>query len=154
MTYGEGHAPLRERRSVAVAYLLWCASLFGVAGLHRFYLRRWATGALWFFTVGLCYVGSVIDLFLIPEMVRSFNESAGAGGNWPRIGSAPPPMTLDQALLALARKRGSRGFTFNDAVLELGYSPDRIRPQLEQLMQADCLLVTNDVEGRVIYREP
>ena len=137
----------QEPRSVGMAYLLWIPSMFGVAGLHRFYTGRWGTGLLWLFTLGLCGVGSVVDLLLIPGQVRSFNRLA-------RISGQPPPMALGQSILALARRRGTRGFTVNDAVLELGCSPEEIRPELEHLMQEDCLHVTNDVEGRIIYREP
>ena len=148
MAYPQDQAPPREPRSVGMAYLLWVPSIvFGVAGLHRFYTGRWGTGLLWLFTLGLCGVGSLVDLFLIPEQVRSFNRLA-------RVSGQPPPMALGQSILALARRRGVRGFTVNDAVLELGYSPEKIRPELEHLMQEDCLHVTNDVEGRIIYREP
>lgn len=147
MIYGQDHAPPHAMRSVGMAYLLWVPSMFGVAGLHRFYTRRWGTGLLWLLTGGLCGVGSVVDLFLIPEQVQLFNRSAGINGN--RL-----PMALGQGILALARWRGARGFTFNDAVLELGHSPETIRPELERLMKEDCLYVTNDLEGRVIYREP
>ena len=137
----------QEPRSVGMAYLLWIPSMFGVAGLHRFYTGHWGTGLLWLFTGGLCGVGSVVDLFLIPGQVRSFNKLA-------RINDHQPPMALGQSILALARRHGTRGFTVNDAVLELGHSPEEIRPELEHLMQEDCLHVTNDVEGRIIYREP
>ena len=147
MAYPQDQEPPCEPRSVGIAYLLWIPSMFGVAGLYRFYTRRWGTGLIWLLTGGLCGVGSVVDLFLIPEQVRSFNRLA-------RISGQPPPMALGQSILALARRRGTRGFTVNDAVLELGYSPEEIRPELEHLMQEDCLHVTNDVEGRIIYREP
>ncbi len=149
MAYPQDQAPPREPRSVGMAYLLWVPSIvFGVAGLHRFYTGRWGTGLLWLCTGGLCLVGSVVDLFLIPEQVRSFNRRLA------RISGQPPPIGLGQSILALARRRGVRGFTVNDAVLELGYSPEKIRLELERLMQEDCLHVTNDVEGRIIYREP
>ncbi|MYF35289.1 MAG: NINE protein [Synechococcus sp. SB0678_bin_12] len=147
MTYGQDHAPPPAMRSVGMAYLLWVPSMFGVAGLHRFYTGRWGTGLLWLLTGGLCGVGSVVDLFLIPEQVQMFNRSAVGQGN-------QAPMALGQGILALARRRGVRGFTFNDAVLELGHSPEAIRPALESLMKEDCLHVTNDLEGRIIYREP
>ncbi|HBP54257.1 MAG TPA: NINE protein [Synechococcus sp. UBA8638] len=147
MAYTQNQAPPGEPRSVGTAYLLWVPSLLGVAGLHRFYTGHWGSGLLWLFTGGLCGVGSVVDLFLIPEQVRSFNRSALGSGQ-------QAPMTLGQSILALARRRGVRGFTFNDAVLELGHSPEAIRPALESLMLEDCLHVANDPEGRVIYREP
>lgn len=148
MIYPQDQAPHREPRSVRMAYLLWVPSMFGVAGIHRFYTGHRITGLLWLFTVGLCGVGSLVDLLLIPQQVRSFNRRLA------RISGQPPPMALSQSILALARRRGVRGFTVNDAVLELGHSPEKIRLELEHLMQEDCLHVTNDVEGRIIYREP
>ncbi len=56
-----------------IAYLLWFLGGFGVLGLHRFYLGRWISGLLWLFTGGLFLFGAIIDLFLIPEMVRVEN---------------------------------------------------------------------------------
>jgi TM2 domain-containing membrane protein YozV len=62
-------------KSTAVAYLLWVVGGFGVLGLHRFYLGRWVTGLIWFLTGGLLFVGAIIDLFVIPGMVRVENLS-------------------------------------------------------------------------------
>ena len=58
-----------------IAYLLWFLGGFGVLGLHRFYLGRWVTGLLWFFTGGLFLIGAIVDLFLIPSMVQVENLS-------------------------------------------------------------------------------
>jgi TM2 domain-containing membrane protein YozV len=65
---------MREERSVGMAYMLWIPCLFGLCGIHRFYAGRWATGLLWFFTGGLCFVGQLVDLFLIPGMVDAYNR--------------------------------------------------------------------------------
>jgi TM2 domain-containing membrane protein YozV len=46
-------------------YLLW---LFGFTGSHRFYYGKPITGTIWFFTLGLLFIGWLIDLFLIPSM--------------------------------------------------------------------------------------
>ena len=51
----------------SVGYLLW---IFGFTGSHRFYYGKPITGTLWFFTLGLLFVGWLIDLFLIPSMDR------------------------------------------------------------------------------------
>lgn len=67
----------RESRTVGLAYLLWLPCVFGVHGLHRFYTGRWVSGLLWFFTMGLCGVGQVIDLIFIPRMVEDHNEGRG-----------------------------------------------------------------------------
>jgi TM2 domain-containing membrane protein YozV len=62
-------------KSTAVTYLLWILGGFGILGLHRFYLGRWVSGVIWLLTGGVFVVGAVIDLFVIPEMVRVENLS-------------------------------------------------------------------------------
>lgn len=62
-------------RSVGVAYLLWCLSLIGASGIHRFYAGKWKTGLLWFFTLGLFFIGTIVDLFLIPGMIDRANTN-------------------------------------------------------------------------------
>jgi TM2 domain-containing membrane protein YozV len=65
---------LREQKSPGVAYLLCILGFFWLAGLHRFYLGRWVTGILWLCTGGLFWIGTIVDLFLIPGMVESENR--------------------------------------------------------------------------------
>lgn len=62
-------------KSTPITYLLWLAGGLGVLGLHRFYLGRWITGLIWLFTGGLFMIGALIDLVLIPGMVRVENLS-------------------------------------------------------------------------------
>lgn len=69
-----GQLAHREQRDVGMAYILWLGSLFGIAGLHRFYLGRWASGLVWLFTYGLCGLGLVIDLIYMPRMVEDHAE--------------------------------------------------------------------------------
>jgi TM2 domain-containing membrane protein YozV len=56
-----------DTHSKLIGYLLW---IFGFMGAHRFYYGKPITGTLWFFTLGLLFVGWIIDLFLIPSMDR------------------------------------------------------------------------------------
>jgi TM2 domain-containing membrane protein YozV len=53
--------------SMAVGYAVW---LFGFMGAHRFYFGKTVTGVIWFFTLGLFFIGWIVDLFLIPSMNR------------------------------------------------------------------------------------
>ena len=87
---------------MAVAYLLWALGLLalpfglplGLSGVHRFYCGKSVSGALWLLTAGLCGVGQLVDLFLIPELVRQANqplvlEEALAQAPWAEPASSP-----------------------------------------------------------------
>jgi len=44
--------------------------LFGFTGAHRFYYGRPVWGTIYFFTLGLLFIGWIVDLFLIPSLDR------------------------------------------------------------------------------------
>lgn len=54
-----------DTHSKVIGYCLW---IFGFMGAHRFYYGKPVTGTIWFFTLGLFFIGWIIDLFLIPGM--------------------------------------------------------------------------------------
>jgi TM2 domain-containing membrane protein YozV len=54
-----------------MGYLLW---IFGFMGAHRFYFGKPITGTIWFFTLGLLFIGWIIDLLLIPGMNRQADD--------------------------------------------------------------------------------
>jgi TM2 domain-containing membrane protein YozV len=56
-----------DTHSKLMGYLLW---IFGFTGSHRFYYGKPVSGTIWFFTLGLLFIGWIIDLFLIPSMDR------------------------------------------------------------------------------------
>ena len=64
-----------QTHSTLIGYLLW---IFGFLGAHRFYYGKPISGTLYFFTLGLFFIGWIVDLFLIPGMNRDadirFNE--------------------------------------------------------------------------------
>ena len=57
----------QKTHSLLIGYLLW---IFGFMGAHRFYYGKQISGVIWFCTLGLFFVGWIIDLFLIPAMDR------------------------------------------------------------------------------------
>jgi TM2 domain-containing membrane protein YozV len=59
-----------------IGYLLW---LFGFTGSHRFYYGRPVSGTIYFFTLGLFFIGWLIDLFLIPGMDRAADLRFSSG---------------------------------------------------------------------------
>lgn len=86
-----------SRRRQAISYGLWCLALLGFCGIHRIYNRKLPTGLLWLFTLGLCGVGQLVDLFLIPGMVKETPESPATPAALP-VASLPagtlPPLDL------------------------------------------------------------
>jgi TM2 domain-containing membrane protein YozV len=54
-----------QTHSLLVGYLLW---ILGFLGAHRFYYGKQLSGTIYFFTLGLLFVGWFVDLFLIPGM--------------------------------------------------------------------------------------
>lgn len=54
-----------DSHSLAIGYIAW---IFGFMGAHRFYFGKPITGTIWFFTLGLFFIGWIIDFFLIPDM--------------------------------------------------------------------------------------
>lgn len=66
----------RNTHSIVIGYVLW---IFGFMGAHRFYYGRRVSGVIWFFTLGLLFIGWFIDLFLIPGMDREAERRFHAG---------------------------------------------------------------------------
>ena len=68
--YGE------KTHSLLIGYVLW---IFGFMGSHRFYYGRSISGTIYFFTLGLLFIGWVVDLFLIPGMDREADRHYSHG---------------------------------------------------------------------------
>ncbi len=66
----------RDSHSVPIGYLFW---VFGFTGSHRFYYGRPITGTIWFFTLGLFFIGWIVDAFLIPGMDREADLTYARG---------------------------------------------------------------------------
>ncbi len=63
------------RKSRMMALILCIIGFFGFAGLHRMYVGKVGSGVLWFFTGGMCVIGTVIDLISI--LSGGFRDSYG-----------------------------------------------------------------------------
>jgi TM2 domain-containing membrane protein YozV len=66
-TLGEIMDNSNDTHLKSIGYILW---IFGFTGSHRFYYGKPISGTIWFFTLGLLFIGWIIDLFLIPSMDR------------------------------------------------------------------------------------
>ena len=50
-----------------IGYILW---IVGFTGSHRFYYGKPLSGTIYFFTLGIFFIGWIVDFFLIPSMDR------------------------------------------------------------------------------------
>jgi len=57
-----------DTHSKVIGYILW---IFGFMGAHRFYYGRPVSGTIYFFTLGLFFIGWLVDLLLIPGMDKA-----------------------------------------------------------------------------------
>jgi hypothetical protein len=153
--------------SKGVSYLLWMGWIFGLGGLHRFYLGKPVTGFLYVCTWGFFGIGQVIDLFRLPSLVRRQNlkllqeeaqltqQLAGVpiAGALPAV---PPPVqpNLRQQLLQAAVEQNGR-LSVTQGVLATGRDFAEVEKALDEMLKSGFVGVDNDpVTGHVVYHFP
>ncbi len=47
---------------------------FGVAGIQRFVTNQVGMGILYFFTAGLCFIGTIVDLVNYKSLANEYNQ--------------------------------------------------------------------------------
>jgi TM2 domain-containing membrane protein YozV len=150
-----------------VSYLLWLGCFFSLAGLHRLYNGKIATGLLWMFTWGLFGVGQFVDLFLIPDMVDGYNAKLQARNGM--INGVPmrqpivatrvvQPQTPEQAqeklmmqLLKAAAAKGGK-LSVTQGVMATGVGFAEVEAALREMVKTGYVGIDNDpVTGVVTY---
>jgi len=150
-----------EEYSPGVAFGLWCVCLFGLAGIHRFYLRKPVTGVIWLLTFGLLGIGQFVDLLRLRDMVEDENILA-EGHRHKALGRAetralPPAVNdpapdLRQSLLKAAAARGG-AISVTQGVLATGKSFEEVEEALDAMAKKGYADIDNDPKsGVVIYK--
>ncbi len=67
---------MNNTHSTTIGYILW---IFGFTGAHRFYFGKPISGTIYFFTLGLFFIGWIVDLFLIPGMDSKADSKYASG---------------------------------------------------------------------------
>jgi TM2 domain-containing membrane protein YozV len=62
-----------RRKKPQEVLILIIVGFFLIAGLQRFYLGQIGMGLLYFFTGGLCFVGTILDLINYKRLTYEFN---------------------------------------------------------------------------------
>jgi hypothetical protein len=149
-----------EEYSPGVAFGLWCVCLFGLAGMHRFYLRKPVTGVIWLLTFGLLGIGQFVDLLRLRDMVEDENILA-EGHRQKALGRAEarallpakdPIDDLRQTLLKAAAARGG-SISVTQGVLASGKSFEEVEEALDAMARKGYADIDNDPKsGVVIYK--
>lgn len=63
-----------KRRDATLILLLTIAGFFGVAGIQRFLVGQVGMGLLYFFTGGLCAIGTIVDIINYKQLTEEYNE--------------------------------------------------------------------------------
>jgi TM2 domain-containing membrane protein YozV len=67
-----------KRRDKTLMLVLALVGFVGVAGVHRLITGDILLGVLYFFTAGLCFVGTIVDLINIENIALKYNLSQAA----------------------------------------------------------------------------
>lgn len=151
-----------DEYSPGVAFGLWLACLFGLAGIHRFYLGRPVTGVIWLFTWGLLGIGQLVDLVRLRDMVEDQNilsegrrQRALDRAERKALPPAPardPAEDLRQALLKAAASRGG-SISVTQGVLATGKSFEEVEEALDAMAKKGYADIDNDPKsGVVVYK--
>ncbi|MBD3627153.1 TM2 domain-containing protein [Cyclobacterium sp.] len=62
-----------RRKDSQMILILTLIGFFGFAGLHRFILGQIGLGILYLLTVGLCFIGTIVDLVNYKSLAYEYN---------------------------------------------------------------------------------
>ncbi len=63
-----------RRRDPVLLLVLALIGLFGVAGVHRFFIGQIGMGILYIFTAGLCFIGTIVDMINYKNFAFEYNR--------------------------------------------------------------------------------
>ena len=68
-------AYMARRKDPTNLLLFTIVGLLGVAGIQRFVVGQVGMGLLYFFTLGLCYIGTIIDIVNHKKLAFEYNSN-------------------------------------------------------------------------------
>lgn len=63
-----------RRRDPQMILIVTIVGLLGIAGIQRFVTNQIGMGILYFFTLGLCYIGTIVDLINYQNIAFEYNQ--------------------------------------------------------------------------------
>lgn len=146
-----------------VSYLLCGAGFFGIGGLHRLYNGKIGTGLLWLCTGGLFYIGQVVDLLIIPNMVDEYEQKLRL-----KAGVSPAGIPMNERIfisqvhqpngkpltvkLIEAAEANGGSLTVTQGVKATGASFVEVETILKEMLQSNHVRIGNNpISGVVTY---
>lgn len=157
------------RAKTGTAYFLWALGFLGVSGLHRFYTGQIVWGIVYLCTFGLFGIGQLIDLVLVPGMVKARNDQLRRKylAEWGEDGLAMPmpiernlvtaqaiAQPQEDPMLLLLKAAHANGGKLSKAqvALHTGLSTERVEALIQAALHSGYADVINDPEsGAVRY---
>jgi hypothetical protein len=150
-----------REHSPGIAFLLWLACLFGLCGLHRFYLGRPISGFLYLITLGFLGIGQIIDLARLDSMVdrsnlqiaeRRHRMLAAGRGALPAVTLRDPAEEMRLSLTRAAAARGGR-LSVTQGVMATGKAFKEVEQALDDMARSGYVDIDNDADsGIIVYR--
>jgi serine/threonine protein kinase len=160
----------QTRSRVQTTYILWLVGFFlgipfrPLKGLHRFYNGKVFTGLLWMIPV-IGDVGSLIDLFFIPQIVDEYEQKTRAKlgvsaygvplSSHNAVTQTIAPQTHEQKVVKLLKAAQSKGgqLSVTQAVMETGMGFAEVEKLCKEMVKLGYAQIDNDPRtGVVIYR--
>lgn len=158
--------------STAVAYVLGILSFVPpFNGLLRFYLKRHGHGAVYTATMGLFWIGNILDVVQVPQLVKDANmrrarrgleqygatidrpQIAGASGAGAPGADAPTAQSIERSILRSAKNNG--GITTpSEVAIESDIPIERAREALDYLVSRGFAEIRVNKSGVIVYRFP
>jgi TM2 domain-containing membrane protein YozV len=146
-----------------VSYILCGAGFLGIGGLHRLYNGKIGTGLLWLCTGGLFYIGQLVDLVIIPNMVDEYEQKLRL-----KAGVSPAGIPMNERIfisqvhqpngkplivqLIEAAEANGGSLTVTQGVKSTGASLVEVETMLKEMLQSNHVRIGNNpISGVVTY---
>lgn len=146
-----------------VSYILCGAGFLGIGGLHRLYNGKIGTGLLWLCTGGLFYIGQLVDLVIIPNMVDEYEQKLRL-----KAGVSPAGIPINERIfisqvhqpngkplivqLIEAAEANGGSLTVTQGVKATGASLVEVETMLKEMLQSNHVRIGNNpISGVVTY---